>query len=180
MGVGWTYLENLPGADAASAVVGTARGHMSSAIDINTVLLIMILMAICMAVGIWLGRLLAVPRIADLSEDVGGMPPLEPVTEPEELAGDSGLRRRRPHREVEREAEGPGVEPGLQADGFVSGVESVHRPGGTVRVRTVQTQSQTRYKFWRKEPRFEPYCGSADGTLGFFAVGRLLHDAGDE
>ena len=47
-------------------------------------------------------------------------------------------------------------------------------------VRTVQTQSQTVYNFWRKTPRFEPSCGSADGTPGFFAIGRLVHDAGDE
>ena len=44
----------------------------------------------------------------------------------------------------------------------------------------MQTQSQTVYQFWRREPRFQPYCEAADGTPGFFAVGRLTHDAGDE
>ena len=41
------------------------------------------------------------------------------------------------------------------------------------RLRIVQTQSQTRYRFWTSHPRFEVYLGGPRGELGSFSVWQM-------
>jgi hypothetical protein len=79
-----------------------------------------------------------------------------------ELTGE--LRRRREAAAVADRASSTraACAPALEPDGRL----------GAQRVasRTVLTQSQCRYTYWRSHPRFEPYSGSPDGAPGSFSA----------
>ena len=190
------HLQNLPGAGAAAV---SAAGEAASASDsYGLMMFLLIFMAVGLVAlgtlaGILYGRVTATQQMPPGVGAVRPPPGMRTRQEPADTSGDSereGVRRRRqPPAPTEsaagsaasgkKEAEGCGPAPYGKPRGCAGFMPASHGESGT-EVRTVQTQSQTVYKHWCRTPRFVPYCGSADGTPGFFTVGRLEHDAGDE